>query len=559
MKEKEDASEITEKVNHMESEFGVTYQRMDDDFEMWSMKTTSYPTVDYGVTSKDLTRMHDSDIDVVSNDVRTFSDQVQSTLSDAEMQIIIRMAETEGEDKREDISKLERLLYFALDMADRRLHKLLMPAFREAIIWFSIVRGWAVARPLVYKQKGGNVIFDLLPMDARWLTYEVGGDSFLWTAYKTLRSGVSLKDEWGYEAKQKSNNEVIDYWRHDGGKKFTNAIICDKTFVKEPKAHQLRSFPVIAVPVATRPPISTPTGSELGGYGDSIFASLRDINKTRNRFASIAATHANLLSKQPIINYYDEQGKQLETTVYLAEGVLNLPKGHNQLDAAPMKELAPTVVQMLNWLNEQVERASLPHIPVGSPPPSGTLYNLVQEAGNKVFNPQLKNLRYFYEEILRQIEEQLIDGNMTVDVKHEEKRKYFEVKVTPVDLKKPHLTRVEFTARTPWTQFDTYQIADMAKRLGLPDAFIHEYILKFPDPKGLGDLSAIEIAEHSPKMAMIRAIRALKKAGRDDEAMEVMGDLYKLVTSEEQATVTEEPRASVTPAQLPPSPGIGGM
>ena len=556
----EDASEITKKVSDKETEFHDTYVRMDADFEDWCLKSRAYLTPETNLATKNVGYMHDSDVDVVSNDLRTFADQVQATLSDAEMQIIIRMAETEGEDKRDDIAKLERLLYFAFDMADRRLRKLLLPMFREATIWFSIVRGWVAARTLVYKQKGGDVIFDLLPMDARWFTYDVGADGFLWTNYKTFRSGASLKDEWSFDASEKINNEVNDYWRHDGDRKFTNAVVCNKTFVKEPKVYKLRSFPVTAVPVATRPPITSPTNTDLGGYGDSIFAPMRAINNTRNRFASIAATHANLLSKQPIVNYYDEQGKQLQTTVYLAEAVLNLPMGHNKLDSAPMKELAPTVVQMLNWLNDQMERASLPHIPVGSPPPSGTLYNLVQETGNKVFNPQLKNLSYFYAEICRQIEEQLIDGNMTVDVKHEEKRKYFEVKVTPVDLKKPHLTKVEFTARTPWTQFDTYQIADMAKRLGLPDAFIHEYILKLPDPKGLGDLSAIEIAEHSPKMAMVRAIQALMKSGRRDEAEGVMRDLYQLELSEQQGEMQSKTMPSqVTPAQLPPPPGMGGM
>jgi len=544
----EDAFEITEKVKEAEGDFGPLYQRMDEDFELWNLKTTSYPTLNYDISTKDLTKMHESDIDVVSNDVRTFADQVQSTLSDAEMQIIVRMAEQEGEDKRDDIAKLERLLHFALDMADRRLRNLLMPPLREASIWHSIVRGWVAARTLVYKGDGKNIIFDFLPLDCRWLTYRMGGDGLLWTAYKTFRSADALKDEWGFEASKKHDNEVIEHWKHEDENRFSNVVICDKQFVKEPKEYKLRSFPVTIVPVATRPPVISPTGSEIGGYGESIFAPLREINKTRNRFASIAATHANLLSKQPILNYYDEQGQQIQTTVYLAEGVLNLPKGHNQLEGAPMKELAPTVVQLLSWLNEQMERASLPHIPVGSPPPSGTLYNLVQEAGNKVFNPQLKNLSYFYQEICRQIEEQLIDGNMKVDVKHEEKRKYFEVEVTPVDLKKPHITRVEFTARTPWTQFDTYQIADMAKRLGLPDSFIHEYILKLPDPKGLGDMAAIEMAEHSPKMAMVRAIKALMVVGRQDEAEQVMRDLYEMEMMEQSGVeATRQPQQRALP------------
>jgi len=533
-KYEETPSEITSKVLKKESEFNDRNTRMDDDFDIWDMQETS-ATINYGNDGKKSAvspTLRENDIHVISNEPRTFADQVHSTLSDAEMQIMVRMVENKGEDKRDDIASLERLLHYAFDMADRRLRKMLLPPLRESIIWDSIIRGWAAASVLVYKAKDRNVIFDIQRLDPRWLTYEVGGDGMLWSGYKTFRSGAALKDEWGYEAKQKTDNMVINYWRHDGDNKFANAVICGSDFVKEPTVYEMRSFPVTVVPVATRPPVSNETETQVAGYGESIFAPLREINKTRNRFATIAATHANLLAKQPVINYYDEVGQQIKTTVYLAEGVLNLPKDHNKLEAAPMKELAPTVMQILNWLNDQMERASLPHIPVGTPAPSGTLYNLVQEAGNKVFNPQLKNLTYFYQEVCRQIEEQLVDSNIEVDVKYEEKKKYFETQVTPIDLKKPHITRVEFTARTPWTQMDTYQIADMAKRLGLPDAFIHEYILKLPDPKGVGDLSAIEMAEHSPKMAMVRAIRSLMVAGRQDEAEAVMRDLYAMEASE---------------------------
>ena len=261
-----------------------------------------------------------------------------------------------------------------------------------------------------------------------------------------------------------------------------------------------------------------------------------------------------MLAKQPMINYYGAKGQKLKTTAYLAEMVLNLPRGENELRPAPMAELSPTVVNLLNFLSAEVEEATLPIIPIGSPAPSGTLYNLVQEAGNKIFNPQLKNQVYFYEEICRQVEEQLIDGNITVDVKHEEKKKYYEVKVKPVDLKKPHFIKVEITARTPWTQFDTYQIADMAKRLGLPNAFIHEFILKLPDPKEIADMSAVELALHSPNLAMVTAIEALMLKGRVDEAEQVMRDWAKLAQQEEMAIEAQvvDTKATETPAPPPP-------
>jgi len=294
-------------------------------------------------------------------------------------------------------------------------------------------------------------------------------------------------------------------------------------------------MPILIAPVGISPPLIAGSDNLIKMFGDSIYAPNRGAYATRNRFNSMWATQANLLAKQPTLNYYDEQGKQLKTTPYLAEAVLNLPAGHNKLEESPMKEISPTLVNLSDMLEREIERGSLPYVGVGTPPQSGTLQGIVQEARNIVFNPQLRLLSYFYADILRLVEEQLLSGKIKVDVKIEQKRKYYETEVKPVDLRKPHIIKVEFTARTPWTQLDTYQIADMAKRLGLPDGFIQEHILKLPDPKGLGDLSAIEMAEHSPKLAMVRAIDALIKAGRTEEAQQLMRDMYNMEMQEEMS------------------------
>ena len=83
-------SEITKKVNDKELDESELHKRMDADFDLWNLKKTVYDN-------------HKTSINITSNDPRTFSDDVQSKLSRAERQIRIIMAETEGDDKREDI------------------------------------------------------------------------------------------------------------------------------------------------------------------------------------------------------------------------------------------------------------------------------------------------------------------------------------------------------------------------------------------------------------------------------------------------------------------------
>jgi len=538
----ESASEITAKVTAKMKEFEPRFTRMDDDYEIWDMQETS-STMDYdrGKHKSVSSTKRDNDIHVISNDLRTFADQVQSTLTSAEMQIMARMAEEEGVDKRDDIGKLERLMRFALDMADRRLRKQVVPVLIDSTAWFSINRGWASARVLVYKTKSGDVIFDILPQDPRWLAFETCADGLSWTGYTTFRSGENLKGEWGYDEGAKSNNEVIDYWRQIDYGLFENAVVNRGNFVKKPTKYKMRSFPEIIVPVATRPPLASSSldSTEMSaGYGDSIFAPAREINKTWNRVASIVATHANLLSKLPTINYYDEQGEILKSTVYLAEYVKNLPMGHNELKEAPMKDISPAIAGLLGMLSQQKERAMLPNIPVGTPPPSGTLYNLIQEQGNKIFNPQVKNLNYFYEEICRLIEEQLVDSDIKVDVKYAVKKKYFEIKVTPVDLKKPHTIKVEFNAKSPWTQLDTAQVGQMLIDLGLPKTWVWENILKIDDTRLIRRLLALEAYECSPEGIMREAVDVLMEMGYRFEASKLV-EKMDLMDEQERQTVAQ--------------------
>lgn len=564
-----DASQITTDTETKMTEFKPRFDRMDGDFERWNIK---------GVEDKGsfeyMTRSNtrDTDINIVGNDFRTFSDDVQAILSASERQIAVRMAETEGEDKREEIGKLERLLEYAFEKADERLIDLLLGTLKENLVWYSIVRGWVSARFLVYKD-GKNVVFDFLPYDPRWLAYWMGANGLSKTAYITSMSPEAIREEYGeagkdatsrawYKTWQKKPDmfDRIDWWEDLGKGKKSNSIVCNNVFLKEPEEYSLDSMPVLIAPVATRPPIRGNSESAIAGYGDSIFAPNRKTGDLLDKLASMWASHANLLYKQPIVNYRGPQGIEIKDTLHYAGGVINLPAGENRLEEVPMKEISATLVNLVNWAESKRIRGSLPDINVGTPPPSGTLYNLVQETSNRVFNPRLRNLNSFYSNACRLVEEQIIAGGVgggkirKFKIQGQLKNKYYEDEITPIDLKRAHIIKVEFTARTPWQQMDTYQIADMAKRQGLPDGFIQEYILKLPDPKGLGDLSAIEMAEHSPKLAMVRAIQALMKQGRQEEASQLMEDMYNLQMQENAQTQTMEQGV-----QGEPPPPVGGM
>ena len=341
-----------------------------------------------------------------------------------------------------------------------------------------------------------------------------------------------MKAKWDYDAGKKQDNVVYDYWEVVKNK-VRNTVLCDNTILHVEKLN-IPSIPILIMPVPTRPPVANSSGvNAVEGYGESIFASIRGINGINNRVLSTIATHAYLEANQALLNYKDDLGVTVDSTTNVPGGVIELARGHQELKESPMREISPTITGLADWLSARVADGTLPDISVGTPPQSGTLQSIVQEAGNKIFNPQLRLLNNFYTDACHLIEEQLLVDKLKVKVRQEYKRKYYEEEVTPIDLKKAHKIMVEFTARTPSEDAVVAQQADMLKRLGLPNEWIWENILKVQDPKQLADLVAIEIFEHSPIGLRKRAIEALMRIRGDVEASQSLAEEMDRVEAQE--------------------------
>ena len=545
------AEEIVKWVEEEEKNLSALHKQMDEDFDRWNLKETIYDS-------------HKTSINVTLSDPRLFADDVQSTMSQASMQIRVRMAEKGGEDNRDDQGKLENLLTFGFEKADELLARKLLPPFRDTAIWHGLIRACRSGRVMVFK-KGSDVIFDIVNWDPRWVTYKVGANGLIKAAHKMFRPKEILLDEYGVQAeksfldslkswipftKPKDTVAVIDYWSipdKDKPTEILNVVVSGNTILHQ-ELYNLPSFPVSIRPVAVRPPIASESSLIATGHGGSIYAPNRGTYDLLNKLHSIEATRANLLAKQPVINYFKSDGvTNLKDTIMQAEAIIDVPEETNRLEEMPMKEVPVTLLDMIDKLNNMKERGEVPPVGISNPPQSGTLQGMVISAGAKIYFPQLNNLGLFYGDICKLIEEQLIAGKLKVDVETEVKRKYYRVKVTPVDLKKPHVIKVKFPSRKPWLEVETAGLADMLKRQGLPDEFVWDEVYEFQDPKGLIDLAAVEIAEHSPRLMMLKAIEKLRDLGRFEEARELMEEYMAAFGEDGQE---QAPQAQLAPGQI---------
>ncbi len=531
-----DASEIEGLVTQKEGELSDLHNEMDEYYNLWDLKEVRYET-------------HKTAINITSNRPKTFVNKTHSTLVSSERRISVLMAEEEGEDKRKEMGQLERLFHFALEKADERLTRLPeQTPLMDSLTWFSLVRALVAARILVYKTKKG-VIFDFTSWDPRWVTWESGADGLVWANHKTFRSKADIKKSYGKDIGDMLSAPILDFWEGEPGN-YTNTIVCESVELSK-KILKIPSIPILISPSGVGPPSLVLGTGNIRHFCHSILAPDKATIPLENRLRSMWATHAKRLADQPLINYRKDGGIIIKETVGTPGTVLTLADGLNRLEASPMSEISPTLVSMVDSVSREVEEGTTPNIAFGPSFPSGTALNMALEAGNVVHNPQIRLLGTFYSNICRLIEEQLLALKLKVDVKTMMDKKYYEAEVKPIDLKRPHLIKVEFTARTPWTQMDTYQIAQMAIGVGLPKAFVYEHIVKIPDTNLIADLAALELYEHSPEGAMKRAVEVLMDRGYEFEAQKLVEKMNKMEIQEDMAMIPQGQLGAPSPGAPP--------
>lgn len=545
-----DAASVIEKVNEKEKskQFLELYDRQDDDYAIYISDLTSK-----AYTA--LRETYDETINIPCPDPRAYADEIIDLLVRAQRAIAIHTAEQKGSDERENISDLERLFDFALTRGDVLLQNKGLIPLKDSLVWYGAIRGYSAARILNYLNDKRELIADYLPLDPRWLTYEYGENQLLWAGYKTFRSEHDLIARYDYTPK-KQTAEVIEYWEHDG-EKASNAVVCDGEFLKKPTDYPLPSIPIIILPVATRPVVVDREGIRVKGYGDSIFATSRQIIPIINQLFTLWATYANVLANAPWVQSLEEGTEKLEKIYSKINTVIGLPKG-SEISKMDLGEIPGTLVNLLQFLLEMWQRATKPFISFGQADKqwSGTAIDLLQSGEEKAYGPVLRSLDAMYTAICYKIEEQINAGGLKFEIEGVGRDKeYFKQKISPVTVKRPHIIKVEHIVESRYGKMSKYQLARMAKDMDIPDEYIWETILKIQDPKMLDELRAMEKTEKDPIMVLLKAAYGYHKLGRFDKEHYVL-DLMERLGSQGGAMPQTSPagaESGFTP-EMPPMP-----
>ncbi len=505
-----EAHEVVKTVTSRENDVSWTERttRMDADYDIWSNVPTEEDT-------------HQGIINITTPDFRSFADELQKGLVRSERNLSIYMAEKEGSDERDNISMLERLFIYCFDKADLfLLMKGLIP-LKDQLAWFGMIRGEMAVRMLNRRDKKG-FIPDYLPPDPRWLTYQYGKNGLEWVNSKTFRSADDLRANYNLDIPARGDGqgtEFYDYWDIQNGK-VVNTLVSQNQVLKEDK-YELKTIPFLIVPIATRPQVVDRSGLRSAGHGDSIYAAVRGFVPVINKMLTLRATWANRLAHAPLdymkadANDDDITDKDLYTEI---GAVINRPPG-SSLGRIPLPEISQTLMTLSGELSAQRQRATAPNVVFGDVvmPSSGTAISELKEAEEKAYFLSLTALDTIYTRMCYMIEEQILDQKLKFPIDGVKDGKFYEDKITPVDIKRAHIIKTEHTIRSRFGTLQAMETGQMARTLDLPWEYIYEEILKIQDPKRLMELKETEDMNQDPVMKLKHTVERGIAEGRLDQ------------------------------------------
>jgi len=468
------------------------------------------------------------------------------------MSIAIRRRDKDN--KKE--SQMERFAFTCLSNADDTLANRIVTGARlqSSLSWFAAMRGFVCGRVLCINNDG-DLVFEILPYDPKFLSYGTDSKGIIWSAYTTWRDPSTVSMEYkDYVPKPQKKNvkdtdtgiEVVEFWDDEN-----YTVLADEQEVLVEK-HKLGRPPVIVVPCGSTPLVVGNEGKYgyVRNWGDSIYSGSRSLFEVQNKALSI---WYSLLEKahRPGVYIFDDAlvGKTVATPWGRGEAIALSSNARVQPVEPP--EIASSMPQFFDIISGAIQRATFPYLRYGQVrkglDPSGAAINQLLQGPEAVLNPLLEAMSRFYKSAIRMLIDQYKrTGGEWYGHGYDSKGREFQEYFTPADMEGNYDIDVEFVSILPEQEANNYAKAQMIKQSGLADdKFIREKIVQFQDPAGIENDLLIQQAEMiSPKVKVGRIVEALRANGRDSEATVLAMDTGLMQPGEAQpqpAPATAQP------------------
>lgn len=417
-----------------------------------------------------------------------------------------------------ETSLIEKFANAVMDEANDRLKKRFIPSLKDIAANHLVTRG-AHARRIWSYTSGGVYIPDILPLDMRYVRYEVGNDGLNWAGYQSTRtSGTVYSEYFTKENKLRSkvesfgdsdtdvevvaiyNGEVEEVWA--GGELIS---------IKE---HKFGYTPIVIQVVGTG--FMLMDEGYLEHWGESILEMNRKLYGEANRQASV---EQSLMMRSLLPSYAQEKKNTTDETVDYppVQGELVPLPGESKLQAIPTPDLNMASRMAVSRLNSVLTQAGYNDVDLGNMGDASAVTISTQaEIREDHLLPFLDALSGLDEQTIEMVIDQVKAGGYSV----ESGRRGMTLTVKPSDLDGDYTIRYVYMSKDRKQEIANLAMAQVAKAMGLPDEHIIRDIYKYENPAELIAMMETQKAERDdPVIGMVRRAHALvdEAEGRDTD------------------------------------------
>jgi hypothetical protein len=536
---------ISDKVEKRKKQLQPLFTKDEENYNLWAGIANPFDT-------------HPMSINVTGTELSAKALKSQASINRSRLDIhVLPPDKHTSPDAKDTANQEERMYYYILEKFDEGLSNIGEATLKSGAAWDTIVLGRTIPRVLVYPDpETGEVIFDLLPMIPRFVTFEFDKKGLAWVAYETFRSPSSIKSEYGKEVTEDMEGKgvsVTEYWDREHNVRY---LTKDEEQLGKAWKHPFKDVPVVFQSVTLAPKAITNAGIDVKSWGQSMFDPMRDAFRTLNKLRSIWATHAHMLAKNPLVARYEGDTPpniEGEHITRYPGALIKIPKSID-FDSLEQKDIPSSLPAMIADHQRQLDLVSYSELSPDEAGHSGAALRILGQDRQDVDNPRVGAINNMYTRMCKMVKDQIVSQGLTIDVKTVVGKSYHVYSMTPDLLDNDFYVRAELVRQDVYDEVEAQQQAQLhMQNRTMSREDIMERILREPDTKTqIEKMDMEDVQAAVPELAIMDRIIAYQEAGLDenggvkdqvalDKAKLLKEKLSLLIAQQRQEVMSQEP------------------
>jgi len=539
---------INEKVENRKKQLQPLFDKDKENYDLWVGKEQIFDT-------------HKMAINVTGTEMVALRKRCQDSIVRSRLDIhVLPPKPIENPSAKKDANQEERMYYHGFDKADERLSMLGEAKLKPAMAWQAITLGRVAVRVLVYYcPKRKRVIWDILPMIPRFVTFSFDSEGLDWYSYETFRSPAAIKSEYGVDVPEDTQGKgisVSDYWDREHNVRYLTKDKEALSFQVGGKKvtaweHPFKEVPAIIQPVAGGPKAITSEGTDVTAWGQSVFDPIKTPFRTLNLLRSIVAHHAHLLAKTPIEairNEGSEERIEEQELSFYPNSIINHTDALT-LKSLDLKDIPPSILTMMGDISTSIQRVTGADLHPEWAGSSGAALRIAGQDRQDVNTPIVDTLNTAYTRICRMVKGEVVTQKLEIPVQIVVNGEYSVFDIAPKQLDNDFYVNAELVRRDVYDEESQLQRAQMLMQLRLKsrEDIMEQEMNEQDVPTQIMKMDMEEIEAAIPEMKLRRLIKDLQREFDDLMEQDIedkdLGDKIKMMKEQLGMLVTQKQQA----------------